>query len=115
SKGRFSFRRPDHLEWEVLSPAKSKMVFDQGKVEIYEGEKLKSSFKSGSVDQRALGAIQHLKAWLTLDRDFIAKNYTVSELSKNTFLFTPQGESRPFKSIKVLVGKNAHIERLELT
>ncbi|GAB1410788.1 hypothetical protein MASR1M90_19420 [Desulfovibrionales bacterium] len=113
SKGRFLFRRPDALLWEITAPITEGFAFMGDRGMRWEAGKPRTTF-AAATDPVATIIARQLLVWLTLDMVTIEKEYTITvtansprtlllEPKKNdircvirslTLLFSPQGVAK---------------------
>lgn len=114
SQGSMSFKKPDFFEWNVKSPKSFGFVFKNNGIELLENGKVVKSADTTKFDPKMLNAISHLKAWLTLDQKFIESHYEIKKLAGNLYEFTPIGEMKIFKSIKIETHDKYPIKKIQL-
>lgn len=114
SQGTMQFKKPDFFEWKVSSPKALAFIFRGDSIELLENNKVVKSVDSTKFDPKMLNAITHLKAWLTIDQKFIEANYSITQLAKNLYEFTPIGTNKIFKSIKIETGEKYPIKKIHM-
>lgn len=114
SQGEMQFSKPDFFEWKVSQPKSFAFIFRGTGIELLENGKIVKSADSSKFDPKMLNAISHLKAWLTLDQKFIEANYEIKKLSEQLYEFTPVGDNKIFKSIKIEMGDKYPIKKITM-
>ncbi len=94
SRGTLSFRKPDSLRWEYVSPVRSGFVVNGGKGAAWSaagGEMHKSDLR----DSREFAILaEQIALWLAFDEDAISRQYTLEVLSASPAILrlTPKND-----------------------
>jgi len=119
SKGRFFYRQPDHLRWELLTPVVSGFVLRGQQGERWNGlSKETSPFR---IDRDPIMGIiaQQLLAWVKVDIDWLKSRYRIQVLTEQPVrlqLFPlDQGEAGFIEQIQILFAMDSsHVELVEM-
>jgi outer membrane lipoprotein-sorting protein len=114
SQGTMQFQKPDFFEWKITTPKPLAFIFRGTSIELLENDKIVKSVDSSKFDPKMLNAITHLKAWLTIDQKFIEANYAIKQLAPNLYEFTPIGDNKIFKTIKIETGEKYPIKKIHM-
>jgi outer membrane lipoprotein-sorting protein len=114
SKGSLRFERPGFFEWTVISPKNFVFIFKDNNISLVEDGKILKSADSAKFDKKLLEAITHLKAWMMIDQKFIEENYSIKNISTDSYEFIPKSDVKMFKSIQIELGKNYPIKKISL-
>ena len=119
SKGRFIYRKPDYLRWELLSPVSSGFVLRGQQGERWNGlSKETSSFRVDSDPMMGIIARQ-LFAWAKVDIGWLQSRYRIELVAEQPVrlqLFPlDQGESGFIEQLQILfAADNSHVEVVEM-
>lgn len=119
SNGRFYFRQPDHLRWELLAPVASGFVLRGAQGERWNS--LSRETATFRVDSDPLMGViaQQLLAWAKVDIDWLQSRYRIELLATQPVrlqLFPrDQGEAGFIEQLQILfAADNSHVELVEM-
>ena len=119
SKGRFLYRQPDHLRWELLTPVESGFVLRGQQGERWNG--LSREISSFRIDRDPIMGIiaQQLLAWAKVDIDWLKSRYRIQLLTAQPVrlqLFPlDQGEASFIEQLQILFSEDSrHVELIEM-
>jgi outer membrane lipoprotein-sorting protein len=119
SRGRFFYRQPDHLRWELLTPVVSGFVLRGQQGERWNS--LSQDTSSFLIDRDPIMGIiaQQLLAWAKVDIVWLKNHYRIQLLSKQPVrlqLFPlDQGEAGFVEQLQILFATDSsHVERVEM-
>ena len=119
SNGRFYYRQPDHLRWELLTPVASGFVLRGQQGERWNS--LSREVGAFSIDRDPLMGIvaQQLLAWARVDIDWLRSRYRIELLAAQPIrlqLFPlDQGEAGFIEQLQILFAADSgHVELVEM-
>jgi outer membrane lipoprotein-sorting protein len=117
SKGRFHFRRPDALRWEVTEPVRTGFVLQGGKGRRWHERTGKS--ESFTVDRDPVMRVVagQILAWAGTDFDRLRREYTIAVVSENPAVLrlVPPAQERFVDHLRVSFAPDGrHVQEVEL-
>ena len=119
SKGHFSYQKPDHLRWELLTPVPSGFVLRGQQGERWNGLSRETSVFRIDRDP-IMGIIaEQLLAWAKVDIEWLKSRYQIELLSDQPVrlqLFPlDQGEAGFIEQLQILFAvNNSHVKLVEM-
>lgn len=119
SQGRFYYRQPDHLRWELLTPVASGFVLRGEHGERWNSLSQETSLFNVEKDPLMGVIAQQLLAWARVDIDWLESRYRIELLSQQPArlqLFPlDQGEADFIEQLQILFSENSsHVKQVEM-
>lgn len=117
SRGRFHFRRPDALRWEVTNPVRTGFVLQGGKGRRWHERTGKSEAFTVERDPVMRIVAGQLLAWAGTDFERLRRQYRISVLSENPAVLrlVPAAEDRFLDHLRVSFAPDGrHVQEVEL-
>lgn len=119
SKGRFFYRQPDQLRWELLTPIASGFVLNGQNGQRWNG--LSRETSSFRVDTDPLMGVvaRQLLAWARVDIDWLQERYQVEVLAQKPILLQlfprDQGEAGFIEQLQILfAADSSYVAQVEM-
>ena len=114
SSGKMSLKRPDAIDWEIVTPSPVQVRIDKNRVQVTSsGSTHIYKVSEMSQDQIASG-IGLLTPWLTLDATVLSANYIIHQEGERRFSFAPKTEQPILEHMEVTLTQPGHIDRLKM-
>lgn len=112
SEGELTLAKPDTVIWDVRKPSPMKMELTAGEARLTTATGTQT-LKADAGPQAE--NMKNLSAWLKLDADALAKNYSVEAAGKNAFRFKARDQKQsPFLGLDLTLAPDGHVQRLVL-